>query len=114
LYGYTLAFGPSISGLIGGLSHLGLQGIGADPNPDYSTTIPGLAFAAFQMTFAVITPALISGAFVERVSFKVYLVFIVLWATLVYDPLAHSVWAVGGLLRESGALDFAGGTVVHI
>jgi Amt family ammonium transporter len=114
LYGYTLAFGPSISGLIGGLSHLGLQGIGADPNPDYSTTIPGLAFAAFQMTFAVITPALISGAFVERVSFKVYLVFIVLWATSVYDPLAHSVWAVGGLLRESGALDFAGGTVVHI
>ena len=114
LFGYTLAFGPSINGLIGGLSHLGLAGIGAEPNADYSSTIPGLAFAAFQMTFAVITPALISGAFVERVNFKVYLVFIILWATLVYDPLAHSVWAVGGLLRDLGALDFAGGTVVHI
>ncbi|MCC6453722.1 MAG: ammonium transporter [Caldilineaceae bacterium] len=114
LIGYTLAFGPTIGGMIGGLSHLGLAGIGAEPNPDYSTTIPGLAFAAFQMTFAVITPALITGAFVERVNFKVYLVFALLWATLVYDPLAHSVWAVGGLLRETGALDFAGGTVVHI
>ena len=114
LIGYTLAFGPSIGGLIGALDHLGLNGIGAAPNADYSTTIPGLAFAAFQMTFAVITPALITGAFVERVNFKAYLVFALLWATLVYDPLAHSVWAVGGLLRESGALDFAGGTVVHI
>ncbi len=114
LFGYTLAFGPTINGLIGGLSHLGLAGIGAEPNADYSTTIPGLAFAAFQMTFAVITPALITGAFVERVNFKAYLVFALLWSTLVYDPLAHSVWAVGGLLRVSGALDFAGGTVVHI
>ena len=114
LFGYTLAFGPTINGLIGGLSHLGLAGIGAEPNADYSATIPGLAFAAFQMTFAVITPALITGAFVERVNFKAYLVFALLWSTLVYDPLAHSVWAVGGLLRESGALDFAGGTVVHI
>lgn len=114
LIGYTLAFGPSIGGLIGGLAHIGLNGIGAEPNPDYSTTIPGLAFAGFQMTFAVITPALITGAFVERINFKVYLVFAVLWATLVYDPLAHSVWGVGGLLRNSGALDFAGGTVVHI
>jgi Amt family ammonium transporter len=114
LFGYTLAFGPTIGGLIGGLSHLGLAGIGAEPNADYSATIPGLAFAAFQMTFAVITPALITGAFVERVNFKVYLVFAILWATLVYDPLAHSVWAVGGLLRTRGALDFAGGTVVHI
>ena len=114
LFGYTLSFGPTINGLIGGLSHLGLEGIGAEPNADYSTTIPGLAFAAFQMTFAVITPALITGAFVERVNFKAYLVFALLWSTLVYDPLAHSVWAVGGLLRVSGALDFAGGTVVHI
>lgn len=114
LLGYTLAFGPSINGLIGNLSHLGLNGIGADPNPDYSSTIPGLAFAAFQMTFAVITPALITGAFVERISFKVYLIFALLWSTIVYDPLAHSVWAVGGLLRTMGALDFAGGTVVHI
>jgi ammonium transporter, Amt family len=114
LFGYTLAFGPTINGLIGGLSHLGLTGIGAEPNPDYSATIPGLAFAAFQMTFAVITPALITGAFVERVNFKAYLVFALLWSTIVYDPLAHSVWAVGGLLRTMGALDFAGGTVVHI
>ncbi len=97
LFGYTLAFGPSINGLIGGLNHLGLEGIGAEPNADYSTTIPALAFAAFQMTFAVITPALITGAFVERVNFKAYLVFALLWSTLVYDPLAHSVWAVGGI-----------------
>ncbi len=114
LIGYTLAFGPTIGGLIGGLDYLGLNGIGAEPNPDYSATIPGLAFATYQMTFAVITPALITGAFVERVNFKVYLIFALLWSTLVYDPLAHSVWAVGGLLRETGALDFAGGTVVHI
>jgi len=114
LIGYTLAFGSSINGLIGGLEHLGLEGVGAQPDPNYSATIPGLAFAAFQMTFAVITPALITGAFVERISFKVYLVFALLWSTLVYDPLAHSVWAVGGLLRTMGALDFAGGTVVHI
>lgn len=114
LFGYTLAFGPSIGGLIGGLDFLGLNGIGLEPNPDYSATIPALAFMAFQGTFAVITPALITGAFVERISFKVYLVFALVWATLVYDPLAHMVWGVGGMLRELGALDFAGGTVVHI
>jgi Amt family ammonium transporter len=114
LIGYTLAFGPSVGGLIGGLQYLGLNGIGAEPNADYAATIPGLAFVVFQMTFAVITPALITGAFVERISFKTYLVFALLWATLVYDPLAHWVWGVGGILRSSGALDFAGGTVVHI
>ncbi len=114
LFGYTLAFGPSLGGIIGGLDFLGLNGIGQEPNPDYAATIPALAFMAFQGTFAIITPALITGSFVERVSFKVYLVFALIWATLVYDPLAHMVWGVGGRLRELGALDFAGGTVVHI
>jgi Amt family ammonium transporter len=114
LFGFTLAFGPDIGGLIGGLQYLGLQGVGASPNADYAPTIPFLAYAAYQMMFAIITPALITGAFVERVRFKTFLVFILLWATLVYDPVAHWVWGVGGLLRNLGALDFAGGTVVHI
>ncbi len=114
ILGYSLAFGKSQSGLIGGLSFLGLSGVGAKPNPDYAPTIPHLAFAAYQMMFAIITPALITGAFVERVRFKAFLVFTVLWATLVYDPVAHWVWGLGGILRGLGALDFAGGTVVHI
>ena len=112
--GYSLAFGPNLAGLIGGLSHMGLAGVGAAPNPDYAPTIPHLAFAAFQMMFAIITPALITGAFVERVRFKTYLIFSLLWATLVYDPVAHWVWGTGGILRQLGALDFAGGAVVHI
>lgn len=114
LVGYTLAFGTSQGGLFGGFNFLGMEGVGAAPNPDYSETIPHLAFAAFQMMFAIITPALITGAFVERVRFRTFLVFALLWATLVYDPVAHWVWGVGGILREMGALDFAGGTVVHI
>ena len=114
LYGYTLAFGQSMGGLVGGMNFLGLNGVGAAPNADYAATIPHLLFAAYQMMFAVITPALITGAFVERIKFKTYLVFILLWATLVYDPLAHWVWGVGGFLRSMGALDFAGGTVVHV
>jgi len=114
LMGYTLAFGPSMGGIIGNLDFLGLAGVGADPNADYAATIPHLAFAAFQMMFAIITPALITGAFVERVRFKTFLVFALMWATLVYDPVAHWVWGVGGVLRKLGALDFAGGTVVHI
>jgi Amt family ammonium transporter len=114
LIGFTLAFGPNIGGFIGGLDYLGLNNVGAEPNADYAATIPFLLFAAFQMMFAIITPALITGAFVERVRFGTFLVFTVLWATLVYDPLAHAVWAVGGFLRTMGALDFAGGTVVHI
>ena len=118
LYGYSLAFGSNyaglIRGLIGGLNFLGLSGVGASPNAEYAPTIPHLAFAAFQMMFAIITPALITGAFVERVRFKTFLVFSLLWATLVYDPVAHWVWGTGGLLRQLGALDFAGGTVVHI
>ncbi len=114
LYGYSLAFDTDFHGLIGGLRFLGLSGVGAAPNPDYAPTIPHLAFAVFQMMFAIITPALISGAFVERVHFKAFLFFTLIWATLVYDPIAHWVWGVGGILHRLGALDFAGGTVVHI
>jgi ammonium transporter, Amt family len=112
--GFTLAFGPDMGSVIGGLSYLGLEGVGALPNADYAATIPFLLFAAYQMMFAIITPALITGAFVERVRFGTFLIFTLLWATLVYDPVAHWVWAVGGFLRTMGALDFAGGTVVHI
>ncbi len=114
LYGYSLAFGEDIGGLIGGLNFIGLKGVGAAPNPNYAKTIPHGLFAAFQMMFAVITPALITGAFVERVRFKAFLLFGLLWATLVYDPLCHWVWGKGGWLGAMGALDFAGGTVVHI
>jgi len=114
LYGYSLAFGPDINGLIGGLDFLGLQGVGALPNANYAKTIPESLFAAFQMMFAIITPALITGAFVERIRFKSFLLFSLLWATLVYDPLCHWVWGQGGWLKNMGVLDFAGGTVVHI
>jgi Amt family ammonium transporter len=114
LYGYSLAFGKDIGGLIGGLNFLGFHGVAAAPNPDYAKTIPHGLFAAFQMMFAVITPALITGAFVERVRFKSFLLFSLIWATLVYDPLAHWVWGKGGWLNELGVLDFAGGTVVHV
>jgi Amt family ammonium transporter len=114
LYGYSLVFGSNLGGIIGGLNFFGLSGVGASPNAAYAPTIPHLAFAAFQMMFAIITPALITGAFVERVRFKTFLVFSLLWATLVYDPVAHWVWGTGGMLRQLGALDFAGGTVVHI
>jgi Amt family ammonium transporter len=114
LWGYSLAFGPDKGGIIGGLEWLGLNGVNAEPNPTYAATIPHLAFMVYQMMFAVITPALISGAFAERKRFKSFAIFSLLWATLVYDPVAHWVWADGGWLRSLGALDFAGGTVVHI
>jgi Amt family ammonium transporter len=114
LWGYSLAFGPDIGGIIGGSAWFFLNGVGAEPNPDYAATIPHGAFMIYQMMFAIITPALITGAFAERVKFGSFLVFIVLWATFIYDPLAHWVWGVKGWLREMGALDFAGGTVVHI
>lgn len=114
LFGYTIAFGSDVGGFLGGPDFLGFLGVGAAPNADYAASIPHLAFAAYQMMFAIITPALITGAFVERVRFKTFLVFTLLWATLVYDPVAHWVWGVGGFLRGFGALDFAGGTVVHI
>jgi ammonium transporter, Amt family len=114
LFGYSLAFGPDHGGLIGGLKFLGLTGVGTDPAAQYAPTIPHVAFALFQMMFAIITPALITGAFVERVRFKTFLVFALLWATFVYDPVAHWVWGESGIFRRLGALDFAGGTVVHI
>jgi Amt family ammonium transporter len=114
VYGYSLAFGTSLGGFIGGLNFLGFANVGAEPNSDYAATIPHMAFAGFQMMFAVITPALITGSFVERVRFKAFLLFALLWSTLVYAPVAHWVWGVGGVLRSMGALDFAGGTVVHI
>ena len=114
MFGYSLAFGPDIKGIIGDLSWAGLAGVGADPNPDYAATIPHSAFMMFQAMFAVITPALILGAFAERMKFSAFCLFSLLWATLIYDPVAHWVWGVGGFLRGMGALDFAGGTVVHI
>jgi Amt family ammonium transporter len=115
LWGFSLAFSPDAGGgLIGGLSWVALRGVGFAPNPDYAATIPAQLFMAFQMMFAVITPALITGAFAERISFRAYALFALLWATFVYDPLAHWVWGTGGWLHVLGALDFAGGTVVHI
>jgi len=114
LWGYSLAFGPDHWGLIGGLDWLGLNGVGLQPNPNYAPTVPHQAFMLFQMMFAAITPALISGAFAERKRFKSFVFFTLLWATFVYDPIAHWVWGNGGWLHQLGALDFAGGTVVHI
>jgi Amt family ammonium transporter len=114
LFGYSLAFGPDVHGLIGSLKWAFLSTVGANPNPDYAATIPQTAFMAFQLKFAIITPALILGAFAERMRFSAFCLFTLLWATLVYDPVAHWVWGVGGFLRTMGALDFAGGTVVHI
>lgn len=114
LIGYSLAFGPDHGGLIGGLDWFGLNGVGAKPNPAYAPTIPHQAFMIFQMMFAVITPAIITGGFAERKRFKAFVLFSLLWTTFVYDPIAHWVWGVGGWLRVLGALDFAGGTVVHI
>ena len=114
LWGYSVAFGPDVGGLFGSLAWVGLNGVGVEPNADYAATIPHMTFMVYQMMFAIITPALISGAFAERAKFSTYLVFMILWTTIVYDPLAHWVWGVKGWMREMGALDFAGGTVVHI
>ena len=113
LIGYSLAFGPDVNGLIGNLSWAGLAGVGTVPNADYAATVPHLAFMAYQMMFAVITPALISGAFAERMKFSSYLVFALAWTTLVYDPVCHWVWGAGGWMKQLGVLDFAGGIVVH-
>ena len=113
LFGYSLAFGPDHGGMIGGLSFAALHNVGLDPSV-YAPTIPHLLFMVYQMMFAVITPALIIGAFAERMKFSAFLVFSVLWATIVYDPLAHWIWGQGGFLKQLGALDFAGGAVVHI
>jgi ammonium transporter, Amt family len=113
LFGYSLAFHPG-NGFWGGFGWVGLNGVGLEPYADYAGTIPHQAFMIFQAMFAVITPALIIGAFAERMKFSAFLLFTVLWATFVYDPLCHWVWGLGGFLRNLGALDFAGGTVVHI
>jgi Amt family ammonium transporter len=108
--GYSLAFGASHHGLIGGLDFVNLAGLAGSAKG----TVPHLAFCAFQMMFAVITPALVAGAFAERMRFPAYIAFVLAWTTLVYDPVAHWVWADGGWLAKYGALDFAGGTVVHL
>ena len=113
IWGYSVALGPSLGGIIGDLSKLGLANVGTAPNPDYSSTIPELLYFAFQLKFAAITPALIIGAFAERIRFKSLLVYIVLWTTFIYLPIAHWNWAVGGWLRSIGVIDFAGGLVVH-
>jgi len=114
--GFTLAFGPDVGGLglIGGLDFAMFNGVGLEPSANYATTVPFVLFAAFQLMFAAITPALITGAFAERKRFGAFVLFTILWSILVYSPLAHWVWSTDGWLFKLGALDFAGGTVVHI
>lgn len=114
LFGYSLSFGPDINGLIGSPSWVGLRGVGLEPLEQYAATIPHQAFMIYQAMFAVITPALITGAFAERMKFSSFLIFVTLWCTFIYDPIAHWVWGTGGWIKNLGALDFAGGTVVHI
>ena len=112
--GYTLAFGPDVKGLIGGLDWSFLKNIGIIPNADYAGTIPHLEFVVFQLMFAAITAAVISGSVAERMTFPAFLIFIILWSTLVYDPIAHWVWGTNGWLKDLGVLDFAGGHPVEI
>ncbi len=114
LWGYSLSFGPDKGHLIGSLAWAGLKGVGLAPNADYAPTIPHLLFMVYQMMFAVITPGLITGAFAERMKFSTYIIFTLLWATLVYDPICHCVWGAGGWLKNLGVMDFAGGIVVHV
>jgi Amt family ammonium transporter len=114
LYGYSLSFGTDHAGIVGGLNFLGLNNVGQEPSAIYATTTPHLAFMIFQAMFAIITVVLFTGAIVERVKFSALLVFATLWLTIVYVPTAHWVWGSGGWLAKLGALDFAGGTVVHI
>ncbi|MBN2254732.1 MAG: ammonium transporter [Deltaproteobacteria bacterium] len=114
MFGYSLAFGPDVGhGIIGGLQWMGLNDVGLLPGP-YTDTIPHLAFMIFQAMFAIITPALMVGAFAERIKFSAFAILILLWSTFVYDPIAHWVWGKGGWLASIGALDFAGGIVVHV
>lgn len=113
LFGYSLAFGNDHLGIIGDLSFLGLNSIGLQPG-NYAESIPSLEYAAFQMMFAIITPALITGAVAGRMKFKALFIFIIAWSTIVYYPMAHMVWGLGGFLAEIGSVDFAGGNVVHI
>ena len=114
LIGYSLSFGTDFHGIIGGFNYIGLSGVGAEPNSAYASNIPQLLFAAFQMMFAIITPALVTGSLVGRMKFSSLFVFVAAWLILVYYPLAHMVWGDGGLIRALGAVDFAGGNVVHI
>ena len=114
LFGYSLSFGPDFHHVIGNLSWIGLAAVATSSSSAYAPTIPHMAYMLFQMKFAIITPALISGAFVDRVRFPAYMVFVLLWSTLCYDPVAHWVWGDGGWLRDIGSIDFAGGTVVHV
>ena len=114
LFGYSLSFGPDVNHIIGNFDWSLFNGVGMLPEEAYSATIPHMLFALFQMMFAIITAGIITGAFVERVRFGAFLIFIALWTTLVYDPVAHWVWGVDGWLRNEGVLDFAGGTVIHI
>src|SRR6059036_547997 len=114
LVGYSLAFGQDQGGFIGSLQYAVLTDVGGDPHPRYGTTIPALVFLAFQLMFAIITPALITGAIADRMRFSAWVWFIGLWAVLVYAPIAHWVFSPSGWLFKRGALDFAGGTVVHI
>lgn len=114
LFGYSLAFGPDVGGIIGSLEWFGLSGVGQEPSSVYAGTIPHLLFMIFQAMFAIITPALMVGAFAERVKFSALVLFTLLWSTFVYDPIAHWVWGSGGWLGKIGALDFAGGIVVHV
>src|SRR5438552_16879886 len=102
LWGYSLAFGPDKGGIVGGLDWFGLRGVGLQPNPDYAATVPHQAYMVFQLMFAVITPALITGTFAERMKFSTFIVFTLAWATLIYDPLAHWVWGTGGWLKRVG------------
>ncbi|MDP2892290.1 MAG: ammonium transporter [Bacillota bacterium] len=112
--GFSMAFGPDFGGVIGGFNWAGLSGVGGAPNPGYAPTIPALAFAIFQMMFAIITPALITGAVAERMKYSAQLIFTLVWSIVVYYPLAHMMWGTGGWLKNLGALDFAGGNVVHV
>jgi len=112
--GYSMAFGPDVGGLIGNFSWFALQGVGAAPSAQYATTVPHLAFMIYQCMFAVITPALITGAFAERVRFWPFVFFSLGWTILVYNPVCHWVWGQGGWLGARGVLDFAGGLVVHL
>ena len=114
LIGYTLCFGKDFAGLIGDFQFIGLNGVGFLPNADYASTIPQSLFMLFQLMFAIITPAVISGAIAERMKFFAFTVFILLWSIIVYDPIAHWVWGAGGWLKNLGVLDFAGGNVVEI
>ncbi len=112
--GYSMSFGPDVGGVVGDLSWFALKGVTNAPSPDYASTIPQTVFMIYQCMFAIITPALITGAFAERVRFVPFLVFSLLWAVLVYNPVCHWVWGKGGWLGSMGVLDFAGGLVVHV